>query len=418
MFPVAAVRERFPALSVSDDGVERVYFDTPAGTQVPTDVIARTTRYFERQNANSGGYFSTSVETDELLESAHQAMADLIGAPSGEEVVFGQNMTSLTFAVSRSLAHRFEPGDEIILTRMDHDANVAPWLLMARDRGLNVRWLPFSRETFRFDLAELDRITTNRTRFAAINYASNALGTVNDVKSMCRVLADRDVTTYIDGVQLVPHRLADVVDLGCDFFVCSAYKFYGPHQGILWGKRDVLDELDPYKVRPADNRLPHRFETGTLSHEGIAGTLGAIEYLEWLADEVTPSSGDADRRTRLAAAMDASDRYEQVLCRQLVDGLTAIKGVTVHGITDPTEMHDRVPTVCITVDGAHPDEVARSLAAQNIFVWSGHYYAVEVVKHLGLDKAGGMVRIGLAHYHTAAEVDRCLEAVEAAASQG
>ncbi len=412
-FPIDLVRDQFASLSVTDDGIPRVYFDTPAGTQVPRHVIDRTSRYFVEQNANSGGYFRTAIVTDGVLEQAHEAMADLLGASSAAEIVFGQNMTSLTFAVSRSLGHQLSAGDEIILTRMDHDANVAPWLLLARDLGLTVRWLPFDKETFRFKMADLESLISSKTRIAAINYASNALGTINDVKSMCGTLADAEVLSYVDAVQLVPHRLADVQDLGCDFLSCSAYKFFGPHQGILWGRREHLKSLNPYKVRPASNDLPHRWETGTLSHEGMAGTLGAIEYLEWLAGEVEadgPNTGD--RRSRLAVAMDAAERYERVLCRQLLDGLAAIAGVKIYGITAHDELVDRVPTVCITVDGVPPDEVAKRLAAANVFVWSGDYYAVEVIQHLGLQDAGGMVRIGLAHYHTSAEVERLLTLID------
>jgi len=412
-FPIDEVRAKFPALGIRDGDQSRIYFDTPAGTQVPLHVINRTTRYLTEQNANSGGYFRTAVDTDALLDESHAAMADLIGASDPGEIIFGQNMTSLTFAISRSIGLHLNPGDEIILTRMDHDANVAPWLLLARDRGLTVRWLPFNVESYRFDLGELDALITPRTRLAAVNYASNALGTINDVKSIAERLRSVGAMTYVDAVQFVPHRLADVHDLGCDFFVCSAYKFFGPHQGILWGKREHLEYLDPYKVRPASNDLPVRFETGTLSHEGIVGTLGAVEYLQWLAERVSPGSPDSTRREQLRTAMGAADEYERGLTKRLLDGLEALPQVTVHGITDGSALRERVPTVCITVDGIHPDDVARRLAEVNIFVWSGNYYAVEVARHLGLDESGGMVRIGLAHYHEAEEVETLLGVLDA-----
>ena len=418
-FPIAEIRAAFPALQITDDAAPRIYFDTPAGTQVPRHVIERTTRYFTEQNANSGGFFRTSAETDALLDEAHAAMADLLGASDGGEIIFGQNMTSLTFAVSRSIGRELRAGDEIIVTRMDHDANVSPWLLLARDLDLTVRWLPFNRETFHYDLDALAALITPRTRLAAINYASNAIGTINDVNAMTSMLRDAGALTYVDAVQLVPHRLADVRALGCDFLVCSAYKFFGPHQGILWGRRELLERLEPYKVRPASNDLPVRFETGTLSHEGMAGTLGAVEYLEWLGGLVSDradgaggdGSTDADspRRARLRRAMSAAERYERMLTARLLDGLEANPRVRVYGITDRDDLHERVPTVGITVDGEHPDDTARRLAAENVFVWSGHYYAVEVIRHLGLESSGGMVRIGLAHYHTDAEVDRLVE---------
>lgn len=415
-FPITQVRAQFPALGIRDDDKPRVYFDTPAGTQVPTQVIERTTRYFTECNANSGGFFRTTVETDILLDEAHAAMADLLGASDPGEIVFGQNMTSLTFAVSRSIGLDFNPGDEIIVTRMDHDANVSPWLLLARDRGLTVRWLPFDRGSYRYDLKELEELLTPRTRLVAVNYASNALGTINDVRSIARRARDVDAMTYVDAVQFVPHRLADVNDLGCDFLVCSAYKFFGPHQGILWGKREYLERLDPYKVRPASNELPVRFETGTLSHEGIVGTLGAVEYLQWLARQVAPDSatanGSADRRAQLRLAMGAAEQYERTLTKRLLDGFAVMPRIKVHGITESSQLGDRVPTVCITIDGVHPDDAARRLAAANIFVWSGNYYAVEVERHLGLDKSGGMLRIGFAHYHEAAEVDQLLDQIE------
>jgi cysteine desulfurase family protein (TIGR01976 family) len=411
-FPIDEVRAQFPALAIRDGDQRRIYFDTPAGTQVPLHVIHRTSRYFVEQNANSGGFFRTSVETDVLLDDAHSAMADLLGASDAGEIIFGQNMTSLTFAVSRSIGLDFNRGDEIILTRMDHDANVSPWLLLARDRGLTVRWLPFNRESYRFDIAELEALITPRTRFAAVNYASNALGTINDVRSITERLRSVGAMTFVDAVQYVPHRLADVRQLGCDFFACSAYKCFGPHQGILWGKREHLERLDPYKVRPASNGLPGRFETGTLSHEGIVGTLGAVEYLQWLAERVSPDSPGLTRRDQLRTAMGAADEYERGLTKRLLAGLTALPSVTVHGITETSALGDRVPTVCITVDGIHPDDVARRLSEVNIFVWSGNYYAVEVARHLGVDDAGGMVRIGLAHYHLESEVEALLDVLE------
>lgn len=410
-FDPAAVRTRFPSLSVRDEGHERIYFDNPGGTQVPDRVIERTTEYFTHFNANSGGPFRTSTGTDRLLDEAHSAMADLLGAAGPEEIVFGQNMTTLTFAVSRALGRGFKRGDRILLTRMDHDANVSPWLLLARDLGLDVDFLPFSPETFRYELERLDDLVTERTVLAAVNYASNALGTINDVGSIVRRVHGVGGLVYVDAVQYVPHAPTDVQALGCDFLACSAYKFFGPHQGILWGRRHLLESLDAYKVRPASNDLPHRHETGTLSHEGMVGTLGAVEYLEWLGRSVDPRS--ETRREALVSAMNAMVRYEQGLCGHLLSGLESIPGLRIFGITDRRALLERVPTVIFRMDGVEPQVVNRKLAAANIFAWDGNYYALEVMETLGFEGRGGLNRVGLAHYNTVAEVDRLIEVLSA-----
>jgi cysteine desulfurase family protein (TIGR01976 family) len=379
---------------------------------VPDIVIRRTVEYFERHNANSGGPFRTALDTDRILAEAHQAMADLLGAGSSDEIIFGQNMTSLTFALSRSLGRGFRKGDRILLTRMDHDANVAPWLLLADDLGLEVDWLPFSTETFRYEYDRLDDLVTDRTVLAAVNMASNALGTINDVARISARVKEAGGLTFVDAVQYVPHGPTDVQALGCDFLACSAYKFFGPHQGILWGRRELLNALPAYKVRPASNTLPHRFETGTLSHEGMAGTTGAVEYLEGIGLESLASAGGLlghTRRNALIAGMQAIMDYERVLCSRLISGLQSIPGLRIYGLTADADGSDRVPTVVFRLDGHTPDAVNRALAAQNIFAWNGDYYAVEVVDSLGLRDQGGLVRVGLAHYNTAQEVDRLIE---------
>lgn len=403
----SAVRAHFPSLSVRDDGKQRIYFDNPGGTQVPLRVIDRTVEYFTRHNANSGGPFRTSVDTDRLLDEAHRAMADLLGAAGPEEIVFGQNMTTLTFAVSRALGRGFRRGDRILVTRMDHDANVSPWLLLARDLGLEVDFLPFSTETFRYELDRLDSLVTGRTVMAAVNYASNALGTINDVAAITRAVHAVNGLVYVDAVQYVPHAPTDVKALGCDFLACSAYKFFGPHQGILWGRRHLLETIDAYKVRPASDELPHRHETGTLSHEGIAGTLGAVEYLEELGRAAVP--GVTERREALTAAMDAIVRYEQGLCAHLLSGLESVPGLRIFGITDRSRLHERVPTVVFRIDGADPADVNRRLAHAGIHAWDGNYYALEVTKTLGFEGSGGLNRVGLAHYNTVQEIDRLVE---------
>jgi cysteine desulfurase family protein (TIGR01976 family) len=408
---VDRVRAEFPALAVTDHNRQRLFFDAPGGTQVPKRVIERIGDYLTRTNANSGGPFVTSRESDAVSEEAHRAMADLLNAPAPEEIVFGPNMTTLTLGMSRSLGRRFKAGDEILLTRMDHDGNVAPWLLLARDLGLAVRWLDFDPETFEYRLDTLPALVTERTRLAAVNYASNALGTINDVAAIAEAVRAVGGLVYVDAVQYVPHAPTDVQALGCDFLVCSAYKFFGPHQGILWGRRALLDEIEAYKVRPASDSLPTKFETGTQAFESHAGTLGAIEYLDWLGRSMGGTHAAmfptmSGRRRNLHAAMAAMVEYEGGLARQLLDGLAEVPGLKVHGITARDRLHRRVPTFSVTVAGRRPADLAARLAVENVFVWDGHFYAQEVVDRLGLGGQGGLLRIGLCHYNTPAEVER------------
>jgi len=415
-YDISNIRAHFPSLAVTDNGQRRVYLDNPGGTQVAQHVIDRTVEYFTTMNANGGGPFRTSVDSDALLDEAHAAMADLLHAPSPDEIIFGPNMTTLTLSISRSLARTFAPGDEIILTRMDHDANASPWLLIAEDHDLTIKWLPFDTTTYRYDLDVLDSLLTPRTRLAAINYASNALGTINDVKTITEKVQAAGALSYIDAVQYVPHGITDVQEIGCDFLVCSAYKFYGPHQGILWGRGDLLRDLTAYRVRPAGETLPIKFETGTQVHECIAGTLGVVEYLASIgANMAEPrhftSTSPSERRQQLVAGMNAIVEYEHGLCRQLIEGLQRIRGLTIHGITDLDRLADRVPTVSFTLEGHHPAAIAKALAQHNIFVWDGDYYAVEVIGRLGLADQGGMLRVGIGHYNTADEIDQLLEVV-------
>lgn len=406
-FDVAAVRAQFPALALSDDGKGRVYLDNPAGTQVPQQVIQRMTGTLVGVNANHGGLFRTSVAADELDAEVHQALADFYNATSADEIAIGQNMTTLTFAFSRGLARRFHQGDEIVLSRMDHDANVSPWLLMAKDRGLTVRWMDFDPETYEFAEDALERVLTPQTKLVALGHASNCTGTINEVKHFTRQAKAAGALVYVDAVQFAPHGTLDVQDLGADVVVSSSYKWFGPHMGILWGRRDLLAETFAYKVRPAGNEPGHKFETGTGSIEGKAGILGAIEYLEQFGLGAT-------RRDRIISAWHHLADYERGLTQRLIDGLTPIKGLTVRGITSANAAHRRVPTVSFTVEGHHPDDLARHLARDNIFVWSGHNYAIEPIARMGLTDKGGVLRVGLAHYNTAAEVDQFLAALHTA----
>jgi cysteine desulfurase family protein (TIGR01976 family) len=400
-YDVEVVRAQFPALAIRDSDASRVYFDNPAGTQVPQQVIDRTVECLVRKNANLGGYFKTTQDADQLVNEAHQACADFYNAASPEEIVFGQNMTTLTLHFSRCLGKKFKRGDEIILSRMDHDANVAPWLLLADDLGLVVRWLDFDPETYEFPADALTKVLSSKTKLLAMGMASNCTGTVNDVAAFTREAKAAGALVYLDAVQYAPHYAIDVQALGADIVVSSAYKWFGPHQGILWGRKSLLQETFGYKVRPVGEYLPGKFETGTLSHEGMAGCLGAIEYLESLGT-------GANRRARIVSAWDRMVTYEHGITMQLIDGLRHVKGLTIRGVTSANAMHRRVPTVSFTIDGVQPEKLAKHFARENIFVWSGHNYALEPINRMGLMDKGGVLRVGLAHYNTSLEVDQLL----------
>ena len=410
-YPLEAIRGQFPALAIRDDGQPRIYFDNPAGTQVPATVAERMSRCLLESNANVGRGFETSRRADAVIAEAHSAMADFLGAASADEIIFGQNMTTLTLHLSRSIGRTLTPGDEIVLSRMDHDANVAPWLLLARDLGLEVRWLEFNRETFEFELGHLEQLLNARTKLVCIGGASNLIGTINDIGSICRLAREAGAISFIDAVQLAPHLPIDVQSVGCDFLACSAYKFFGPHQGILYGRRELLESLEPYKVRPAPDGIPGAYETGTQSHEGMAGTTAAVDYFASIGEQFAASKA-SDRSARIRAGLDFLFDYEAGLAGQLIDGLQSLPGVDVRGITDRQAFARRVPTVAFTAEGKRPADIAEGLARRNIFVWSGHNYAVEVVRFLGLWDAGGVVRVGPVHYNSAEEIDALLNALE------
>jgi cysteine desulfurase family protein (TIGR01976 family) len=411
---IGAVRAQFPSLSITDDGMRRIYLDNPAGTQVPSLVVQRMSECLIEGNANLGGHFRTADLAGEIVDGARSAMADFLNAPSADEITFGQNMTTLTLHLSRSIGQFLNAGDEIILSRMEHDANIAPWLLMARDHDLEVRWLPFNVDTFEFDADALDGVLSERTKLLCVGGASNLTGTINDIKSLCAKARAAGAWTFIDAVQSAPHVLPDVQDIGCDFFTCSAYKFFGPHQGILWARTDVYEQLDPYKVRPAPLELPWRFETGTQSHEGMAGSGAAVDYFASIGAGLT---GMNDRRENLTVAFAEMFEYEKTLTEQLLRGLQKITGVTIQGISDPDALDRRVPTVSFTHDKHSPDSIAKALGERNIFVWNGHNYGLEPATALGLLEGGGVVRVGLVHYNTAEEVDETLSAIESIVTQ-
>ncbi|MBZ9841687.1 cysteine desulfurase-like protein [Mesorhizobium sp. CA5] len=405
-FPIEAVRGRFPALSLTDDGRRRIYLDNPAGTQVPLTVADAVSRCLLSTNANLGGFFETTVAAQKVVDDAHAAMADFLNASSIEEIVIGANMTTLTYHMSRTLGRMMKPGDEIIVTRMDHEGNVSPWLQLAEDLGLVVRFLPFDERSWQVEETALKALLSDKTRLVALNYASNLTGSINRVKALTAIARQAGALVYVDAVQFAPHGLVDVQELGCDFLICSAYKFFGPHMGILWGRRDVIDALKPYKCRCSSNVLPERFELGTPQIELMAGLTAAIDYF---ADLGASAGEGGSRRQRIARAFEMSIAYENALARQMIDGLSDIEGLVIHGITDSKRLAERVPTISFTVEGIAPETIVRQMNAENIFVWSGHNYAWEVVHQLGLPAEQGVVRIGIAHYNTAKEIKETLE---------
>ncbi len=403
-YNVDEVRSHFPAL-VSDD----IYFDNPGGTQVAHEVMERMQYYYEHNNANHGGAFRSSRDSDTVVEEARQAVAAFLNAARPEEIVFGQNMTSLTLHISRSIARTLNPGDEIVVTRLDHDANIAPWLLIAEDRGCTVRWVDIHPEDCTLDMEDMQRQITPRTKLVAVGYASNAVGTINNVKRAVELAHSVGALCFIDAVQYAPHKLIDVQALDCDFLACSAYKFFGPHTGILYGKYDLLDKLTAYKVRPSGNLPPDKFETGTQSFESIAAVLGAMEYFAWLGKQFGGETGPLSKALR--RGIEVIDAYELQLNAALLKGLNSVPGLHIRGITDPEKMGQRVPTFSFTLEGLDPLTVAQKLAQEHINVWDGNYYAVEVIKRLGLEEHGGMVRVGLAHYNTFGEIEKLVEAL-------
>lgn len=401
-------RRQFPALAREVAGRPAVFFDGPAGSQVPQSVIDAISRYLVETNANHDAVFATSQESDALLREAHHAVADFLGTDDLDLVVFGPNMTTLTLSLSRAIARTWGPGDEVVVTRLEHDANFTPWILAARDAGVTVQYVAIHPEDCTLDLDDLRRKLSSRTRLVAVCSASNAVGTVPPIREIIQMAHGVGAQVFLDAVHYAPHMAMDVDAWDCDYLTCSAYKFFGPHVGVLWGKRELLEGLPAYKLRPAPDELPGRWMTGTQNHEGIAGTLAAIEYLAELGRAVAPEV--SNRRAALEAAFAAIGKYERGLAAHLLRGLENMPEVKVWGIRDPHRMEDRVPTVSFTHARYASLAVAEHLAERGIFVWHGNYYALPVTEALGLEP-DGMTRVGLLHYNTAEEVDRLLEAL-------
>lgn len=401
------IRAQFPALDRPE-----IFFDNPGGTQIARHSLERINQYFLRHNANHGGPFATSRDSDAVLDEAHAAVADLLNAARPEEIIFGNNMTTLTLHVSRSLSRSWQPGDEVVVTRLDHDANYSPWVLAAKDRGVTVREVRFHPDDGTLDLDDLRKKLEGHPKLLAVGYASNALGTINPLSEIIPLAHAAGALVYVDAVQYVPHGPVDVQALGCDFLVTSSYKWFGPHAGMLYGRYDLLDGLFAYKVRPASNSLPGKFETGTQNHEGIAGVLGAVEYLEWFGQtfgaDLTGGFGGkyAGRKLHLKQGMAALHRSEMEISRTLLDVLSETPGLTLYGLKDASRLEQRVPTYAFRLKGLHPHAVAQKLGERGIFVWDGNYYALNVTTDLGLEADGGMVRVGPVHYNTVEEVQR------------
>jgi cysteine desulfurase family protein (TIGR01976 family) len=432
---LAWVRAQFPSLKQTVNGQPAAFLDGPAGTQVPQRVIDAVRDYYEQSNANTCGAFATSRRSDAILASAHTAMADLFGC-AADEVFFGPNMTTLTFALARAIGRDLQPGDEIVVTTLDHDANVAPWRAL-EERGVVVRQADIREEDCTLDMDDLRRQITPRTRLVAVGYASNAVGTINPVEEIVRRAHDVGALAFVDAVHYAPHGPIDVRALDCDFLACSPYKFFGPHAGCIYGKREHLLRLRPYKVRPAADTLPDRWETGTQTHECIAGVAAAIDYLADLGRPektrqgtafhpdagraAVPNSGplagaltpevQMPRRAAIAAAYRAIRQHEMALASRMIKGLLEIPGLRFFGISDPARFAQRVPTVAIGLANQTPLEIAAFLGDRGIFTWDGNYYALNLTERLGVEKDGGFLRIGIVHYNSGEEVDRLLAAL-------
>jgi cysteine desulfurase family protein (TIGR01976 family) len=408
---IAWVRSQFPALAQTVNGHPAAFLDGPGGTQVPQRVIDAISGYLRRDNANTGGAYSTSRNTDAMLAEARAAMADFLNG-GADEIVFGPNMTTLTYAMSRAIGRDLGPGDEILVTRLDHDANVSPWLAL-EEKGVTIRWAEIHEENCTLDLADLASKINERTKVVAVGYASNAVGTINPVKAIVRLAHAAGALAYVDAVHYGPHGLIDVAALDCDFLVCSSYKFFGPHMGVLFGKREHLARLHPYKVRPLTDAIPNRWEWGTLNHECVAGIIACVDYFDDLGTRVLPQS--ATRRAAMVAAFEAIHHYEHGLMQRLIAGLSQIPSLKLYGISDPARFAERCPTLALRVLNQTADQTPLALATKlgdrGLFTWDGNYYALNLTERLDVEKTGGFLRIGLVHYNTVDEVDRLLLAL-------
>jgi cysteine desulfurase family protein (TIGR01976 family) len=403
-FDVAWVREQFPSLQLRVNGQQAAFLDGPAGTQVPRQVMDAVQKYFLDANANTYGAFLTSRRTNEMIANTRAAMADLFNC-TPEEVVFGQNMTTITLGLARAIGRELKPGDEILLTILDHDANYSPWRVL-EEKGVVIRTVDIRESDCRLDLDDLKSKLSSKTKLLAVGYASNIVGTINPIAEITKLAHAAGALIYVDAVHYAPHGPIDVKALDCDFLVCSPYKFFGPHMGTLYGKKEHLERFKPYKVRPAADSAPECWETGTQIQELIAGIYAAVEYLAAVGRRCDPSA--RSRREALLAAYRSTVAYERVLVARLIAGLLAIPGLQFFGISDPQRFGERCSTVSVRLGKGTPTEAATFLADRGIFTWDGNFYALNLTERLGVEKLGGVLRVGLVHYNTAEEVDRLL----------
>ena len=404
---ISWVRDQFPSLTQTVNGRPAVFLDGPGGTQVPQRVIDAITNYLKQSNANTGGAYASSRRTDAMIAEARSAMADFMGCDS-DEIVFGPNMTTLTFALSRAIGRTLGPGNEIVLTHLDHDANVSPWRAL-EERGVTIRFVDINESDCTLDMADLARKVTGHTRIVCVGYASNAVGTINNVRQIVRIAHDAGALVFIDAVHYGPHGLIDVRDLGCDFLACSTYKFFGPHMGVLYGKREHLKRLQPYKVRANTDAIPNRWEWGTLNHECIAGITACVEYIADLGRHANPAA--VNRRAAIIAAYEAIHTHEHSLLERMIRGLKQIPRLAIYGISEPDRLDQRCPTFAVRIEGRTPLELATKLGDRGFFTWDGNYYALNLTERLNVESTGGFLRIGLVHYNTAEEVDAVLAAL-------
>ena len=411
MADLSSLRERFPSLArVGEDGRPMVFADAPGGSQVPESVIEAISHYLRHSNSNTHGLFETSRETDGLIEDARRAGADVTGADP-DEIVLGPNATTLLLGLSRSFARTLGPGDEVVVTTLDHDANVRPWILAAEDAGATVRWVEVREEDVTLDLASFDRALSDRTRLVAFTLASNAVGTIPHAADLARRAHDVGALVAVDGVHLAQHRALDVRAIDADVLACSPYKFFGPHLGMLAVRRELLEGWRPYKLRAAPDDVPARWETGTQNHEGLAGLVAAVDYLAAVGREFGVPVGGT-RRGEVVAAFDAIRSHERDLSLRFLEGLGRMPRIRLWGLADPARVDERTPTFAIRVGEQHPAETAEKLGRRGVLVWDGHYYAITVIERLGLLDTGGAVRVGFCHYHSAGDVDRVLDELE------
>jgi len=406
------IRSQFPSLSRTINEKPAIFLDGPAGTQVTQSVVDRVADCMLNHNANRSGCFATSREVDSIMDQSHAVFADFLGVTSADSIAFGPNMTSLTLQFSRAISKQWKPGDQILVSSLDHDANFTPWVLAAKDAGVEVKTIGIQTSDATLDMDSLDELLNERTRLVAVTAASNAVGSLTPIREIAKRVHAVGAELFVDAVHLAPHREIDVVDFDCDYLVCSAYKFFGPHIGVLYGRRDRMMELKPYKLRPAPDSLPGRWMTGTQNHACIAGAAAAVEYLASLSDV---SDNGTNRRLRIKDSMTAIARYESQLISRLIEGLASIPGIQLFGITESHRLSERAPTVSFQVHGKKSIDVARYLGTQGVFSWHGNYYALPLTQALGTEP-DGMVRLGCMHYNTMDEMDRTLELVKVIAS--